>query len=52
MRGLRLIESDKQYKVIFESANDGLLFLDRKGKILDVNEKLKEIGGYEREDLI
>lgn len=52
MRRLRLIESNKQYRVVFESANDVLLFLDRHGKILDVNEKLKEIGGYEKEDLI
>ena len=52
MRRLRLIESNKQYRVVFESANDVLLVLDRKGNILDVNEKLKEIGGYEKEDLI
>ncbi len=52
MRRLRLIESEKQYRVFFESANDILLFLDRHGKILDVNEKLKEVGGYEREELV
>jgi len=52
MRRLRLIESDKQYRTVFESANDVLLSLDRRGKILDVNEKLKELGGYEKEDLI
>lgn len=52
MRRLRLIEFNKQYRVVFESANDVLLVLDRKGNILDVNEKLKEIGGYEREDLV
>ncbi len=52
MRRLRLVESEKQYRIFFESANDILLFLDRHGKILDVNEKLKEISGYEREELV
>lgn len=52
MRRLRLIESDEQYRVIFESANDIILFLDRHGKILDVNSKLEEIGGYSKEDLL
>lgn len=52
VRRLRLIESDEQYKIIFESANDIILFLDRHGKILDVNSKLEEIGGYSKEDLL
>ena len=52
MRRLRLIESEKQYRIFFESANDILVFLDRHGNILDVNERLKEIGGYEREDFV
>lgn len=52
MRRLRLIESSEQYKVIFESANDILMVLDKKGIILDTNEKLKEIGGYESHELI
>jgi len=52
MRRLRLIESEKQYRIFFESANDILVFLDRHGKILDVNEKLTEVGGYEREDFV
>jgi PAS domain S-box-containing protein len=52
MRRLMLIESEKQYRIFFESANDILLFLDRHGTILDVNERLKEIGGYEREDFV
>lgn len=52
MRRLRLIESEKQYRIFFESANDILVFLDRHGNILDVNEKLTEVGGYEREDFV
>jgi PAS domain S-box-containing protein len=52
MRRLRLIESGEQYMTIFKSANDILMFLDKRGKILDINEKLKEIGGYEKGDFI
>ena len=37
---------------VFESANDIIILTDRKGRILDVNEKLKDIGGYEREELL
>jgi PAS domain S-box-containing protein len=52
MRRLKLIESGDKYRTIFESANDILLSIDKSGKILDVNNKLTEIGGYEREELL
>jgi PAS domain S-box-containing protein len=52
MRRLRLVESGEKYRTIFESANDVLILIDRKGKILEVNDKLKEIGGYDREELL
>jgi len=45
-------ESEEKYRAIFESANDIFLLLDSEGTILDVNKKVKEIGGYEREELI
>lgn len=40
------------YKAIFESANDSILFIDKKGKIVDFNDRLVEIGGYRRDELI
>jgi PAS domain S-box-containing protein len=40
------------YKAIFESANDSIFLVDKKGKILDFNSRLIEIGGYEKEELI
>ena len=52
MRRLKLIESGDEFRTIFESANDILLSIDKGGKILDVNNKLTEIGGYEREELL
>jgi len=49
---LRLRESEEKYRTIFDSVNDILILLDRKGKIVDVNQKVKEIGGYDRELLL
>jgi two-component system, NtrC family, sensor kinase len=47
-----LIESEHKYKTIFESANDIILLLNNKGTVVDVNSKLTEIGGWDRDDLI
>ena len=49
---MALRESEEKYRTIFESANDVILLLDIKGKILDVNQRLTDIGGYERDELI
>ena len=40
------------YKAIFESANDSIIVIDKKGKIVDFNDRLIEIGGYRRDELI
>lgn len=45
-------QAEERQRTVFESANDILILMDRKGKILDVNLKLKDIGGYEREELL
>jgi two-component system NtrC family sensor kinase len=49
---LQIRESEEKYRNIFESANDIILLLDNKGKILDVNRRLTDIGGYEPDELI
>jgi len=36
------LEDEQRYKAIFESANDIILLIDKKGTIIDVNERLKE----------
>jgi two-component system NtrC family sensor kinase len=46
-----LRESEEKYRMIFESANDIIILLDKKGNIIDVNGKIRDIGGYDREDL-
>ncbi len=47
-----LRESEERYRTIFESANDILMLLDNKGRIVDVNARIEDIGGYKREELI
>jgi PAS domain S-box-containing protein len=46
------LEGEERYKAAFESANDVIMLMDKNGKIIDVNEKITEIGGYEREEFI
>ncbi len=43
---------EEQYRKIFESAPIGMELKNSEGIIIDVNEKLCEITGYEREELI
>ncbi|HEX9897095.1 MAG TPA: PAS domain S-box protein [Dehalococcoidales bacterium] len=46
------LEDEQKYKAVFESATDIIVLMDKKGKITDVNNKFKEILGYEREELL
>ena len=45
-------ENGQKYKAAFESANDGMLLIDKKGGIIDVNKRIKDFSGYAREELI
>ncbi len=47
-----LRESEEKYRTIFESANDIMILLDNKRNILDVNPRISDVGGYDREELI
>ena len=47
-----LRESEAKYRTIFESANDIMILLDDKARIIDVNPRIKDIAGYDREELI
>ena len=50
--GVWLGESEEKFRSIFENANDGLMFLDTSGKVLDVNESAARIFGESKEELI
>ncbi|MBN1692150.1 MAG: PAS domain S-box protein [Dehalococcoidales bacterium] len=47
-----LRESEDRYRTIFQSANDILMLIDNKGKILDVNARIEDVGGYKREEIV
>ena len=47
-----LRESEEKFRSIFENANDGFVYLDKSGKILDVNRKAVEIFGGTREEIL
>jgi PAS domain S-box-containing protein len=44
--------SEKWYKAIFDFATDGIIVLDRNGTIINVNQKVCEINGFDRDALI
>jgi two-component system sporulation sensor kinase A len=47
-----LIESEERFRKIFENANDGLIYLDTSGRIVDVNEKAVKTFGGSKEELL
>ncbi len=49
---IALKESEERYHTIFESANDIIILMDTDGKIIDVNARLTDIGGYLKDELI
>ena len=49
---IALQESEKKYRLLFDSATDGIAFLDLTGKIIDVNGMIAQITGMPREELI
>jgi two-component system sensor histidine kinase/response regulator len=47
-----LTESEEKYRSIFESANDVIVVLGRKANIIDVNDRIKDMAGYDKSELI
>ncbi len=47
-----LQESEEKYKTIFHNANDEIVYLDTDGTIIEVNDKVEDIFGYKREEVI
>lgn len=51
-RTKELSVSEKKLKSLFEYATDGIMILDRDGKILEVNQKVCEIYGFNRNEIV
>ena len=49
---IKLKESEQEYRGLFESTTDGTIVLDARGEILDVNNRVSELFGLNKEQLI
>lgn len=49
---IALIESEEKLRTIFESANDQIVYIGIDGTIIDVNDKVEEVWGYKRAEII
>ena len=47
-----LKESERRYRAVFDSSLDGLVVLNRDGKVIDVNHALTQIDGFSRQELV
>ncbi len=47
-----LQESKEELNTIFESARDGIVYLDKTGKIIRVNKYILDVGGYSKEEFV
>ncbi len=47
-----LRESEEKHRMIFENANDIIIYVDKEGKIADVNKKIETILGYRKKDIV
>jgi PAS domain S-box-containing protein len=45
-------DTEGKYRTLWEKAGDGLVYLDWKGKVLDINKKVLELTGLKREEIV
>jgi len=45
------IQNDR-FRKIFENADEGILYLRKSGEIIEANQKLEEVSGYSRKELV
>ncbi len=48
----RLRQSEEKFKNLFESANDAIIYLDRTGRILEVNKQAVDVFGGSKEEVL
>jgi len=45
-------ESEEKYRMLFEDANDVILYVNKYGKIIDINKRVEDIFGYKRDGVV
>ena len=48
----KMRENEEELKAIFDSVRDGIALIDTTGKIIRVNKRILEIGGYTEEEIV
>ena len=48
----KIKENESKLKVIFENVGECLVYLDKSGRILEVNDKIKDVVGYSRSEVL
>ncbi|EKD49695.1 MAG: Sensor protein [uncultured bacterium] len=44
--------SEEKFRTIFKNVSDEIVYLDKRGKILDINPRSKDVSGYEPKEVI
>jgi PAS domain S-box-containing protein len=44
--------AEKKFRTIFENVHDVITYVDKHGKILDVNDKVEDLLGYKRDEVV
>jgi PAS domain S-box-containing protein len=47
-----LEESEERYRTTFENINDGIIRLNKFGKVLDINDRVTDMSGFARHELV
>lgn len=47
-----LLAAEEKFRTIFENVNDVITYVDPHGKILDVNDRIEDLLGYKRDEII
>lgn len=48
----KLRESEEKFRLIFQNVNDEIIYVDKHGKIIDVNRRIEDIFGYKPEEVV
>ncbi len=48
----KLRENEEKFKTIFENASDEIIYLDKNGKIIEINDRCEELFGLKRNEVI
>lgn len=51
-RAAELAEKERRYRTIFDAAPEGMWFIDHERKTVDVNARLQDLLGYDKEEML